>query len=191
MKILKAIALIFLVVWAFPVHFMSYLETRPVAIPDANFGDEVPDDYYACDCPIDYLRLGGNAERWLDGLRWNRPYVPNEWDCSTQAAFVEWALECCGTETDILVGTSHAWVKAKIDGRWRQYEPTFGAFLSPGMESLIVQYWPFCDLHHLRLFFENRWEKYPHRWLDPRPSETFDEWFASEWFWWKIERGGE
>lgn len=177
--------------WLIPMHIMMYLEQHPVEIPDVDFGDEIPDDYYDRECPIDYLRLGGDAEEWLDGLRWNRPYVPNEWDCSAQSAFVEWALESCGTEADILVGKSHAWVMVKMDGEWRQYEPTFGAFLSEGMESLIDAYWRFDDLPRLRRFFKNRWERYPNRWVSTHPDETFDEWFASEWHWWEIAEEGD
>lgn len=185
-KVLNAILLSVIILCVVPIHFMAFLEKRPVEIPDVDFGDEIPEDYYEGACPVDYLRLGGDAEVWLDGLRWADPYVPNEWDCSTQSTFLEWALECCGHETDILIDQSHAWLMIDLGGEWRYYEPVFGIFMSRGMTSLFKGYWRFHDLYELHDFFKWRWEKYPDRWEDS-DSEDFDEWFAGEWLWWRLE----
>lgn len=194
MKTLKkafcALILSVLIFIVLPGHIMMYLEEQRVKITDVDFGDDIPDDYYDQECPIDYLRLGGDPRDWLDGLRWNRPYKPNEWDCSTQAAFLEWALTCCGYEADILVGASHAWLMVDVGDGWEQYEQTFGAFLGEGLEMSSTSYWKFDDLNEVHGFFGERWKKYPNRWI--RHSVVpFEEWFLAEWGWWKLEEGDE
>lgn len=184
-KALTALILVVLIIYISPMHFMHYLETKPVEIAKVDFGDEIPDDYYNQECPIDFLRLGGDPHEWLDGLRWNRPYKPNEWDCSTQAAFLEWALTCCGYEADILVGTSHAWLMVDVGNGPEQYEPTFGAFLG-GMEELSTSYWRFESLVDTRAHFIKWWHRFPQA-----MKLVFDEWFLGEWGWWKIEEGDD
>lgn len=86
-------------------------------------------DYYEDVCRVLYLGLGGDPYKWLHGLRWTRPYEKDAWDCSRQSAYLEWLLEGCDVEAEIVMLPGHTMLRVLLNDEWRFYDPSLGAFM--------------------------------------------------------------
>lgn len=132
-----------------------------------NYTATIPDDYYDRQCIIP---IGMSVETWLTKLEWPLPLEHDVWDCSDTSAYTEWVLENCGYEAEIVTimmkSYGHAFVRVKLDGRWREYEATSREWLPKIMGRLPKTVFP--NLHHLWHFMM---------------YDTLG--FGREWTWWE------
>jgi len=87
----------------------------------------IPKGYYESPCLIP---KGVSINSYLTEYEWVDPYQENIWDCSQMSAYIEWLVENCGYEANIVIASQidHVWVEIKIGGKWRPYEATWGSF---------------------------------------------------------------
>jgi len=157
-------------------------EPKATKIPALTIYDVVPSDYYDSPC---YIPKGVSLNSYLTEYSWIDPYQADGWDCSQMSAYVEWLVENCGYEANIVIANriDHVWVDIKIGNKWRPYEATTGSFY----------FWPevLNEIYEGRtLTFEDIYEviDYSNR----RFSSGSPSWIymaINEWAWWKEDPG--
>ena len=105
-------------------------EQKATKIPVLTVEDIVPQGYYDSPCTIP---KGVSLNSYLTDYKWVDPYQAYGWDCSQMAANIEWLVENCGYEANLVATTEssefdHIWVEIKIGNKWRPYEATSGSF---------------------------------------------------------------
>lgn len=156
-------------------------------VPEISTEGWIPADYYnmpIVDGEFSMNTLSLPVEIIENG--WIESYEADGFDCSQQAAFLEWGFENSGTETRICVHNrfefpdgithGHAWVQIRGDDIWEAIEPTNLGWMPRGPENW--QYYSdekvcFDNIHEIADEFA--W------------TEGGEAIFNAEWGWWEEE----